>query len=130
MRRLLVLTAILCAVPAHAQDSDGDGILDGADNCVLIANGPLVNTCPGCFFAGVQVDTDGDGYGDTCDGDFPSGGDASGDGVVNATDTSYYVKALTGTGPTAGADMNCDTVINATDTALYVKQLTQGFPGP
>ena len=123
MRRLLVLTAILCAVPAHAQDSDGDGILDGADNCVLIANGPLVNTYPGCFFAGVQVDTDGDGFGDSCDGDFNN------DAVVNATDTSSFVKALSGVTPYAGADMNCDSVINATDVSLFVPSLIQGFPG-
>jgi streptogramin lyase len=35
-------------------DTDGDGIGDGADNCVLMPN-------PG------QIDTDGDGIGDACD---------------------------------------------------------------
>ena len=37
-----------------AQDSDGDGVVDGADNCRDIANAD-------------QMDSDGDGAGDACD---------------------------------------------------------------
>ena len=31
---------------AFAQDTDGDGILDGDDNCSVTANGPNQGTCP------------------------------------------------------------------------------------
>ena len=49
-------------------DDDGDGVLDGEDNCPLVENPPLV---PG----GDQADVDNDGEGDACDGD------ADGDGI-------------------------------------------------
>lgn len=42
---------------AAVLDTDLDGIEDDVDNCTLIAN------------AG-QEDSDGDGYGNICDGDF------------------------------------------------------------
>ncbi len=41
---------------SYAQDSDGDGIADTADNCPFYANAN-------------QLDTDGDGVGDVCDSD-------------------------------------------------------------
>ena len=51
----------------HQDDRDSDGVSDGVDNCVLVAN-------PG------QTDVDGDGAGDACDGD------DDGDGVADAND--------------------------------------------
>jgi hypothetical protein len=52
----------------RVRDTDGDGVEDGTDNCVDVANGD-------------QADLDGDGIGDACDGD------VDGDGVPNADDT-------------------------------------------
>src|SRR5215207_10188864 len=48
-------------------DTDGDGVLNGVDNCPLVANPE-------------QTDTDGDGLGDACDDD------RDGDGVLNGAD--------------------------------------------
>jgi hypothetical protein len=46
-------------------DTDADGIPDYKDNCKLVPNGPLI---PGDA-ASSQLDTDGDGAGDSCDVD-------------------------------------------------------------
>ena len=53
-------------------DSDGDGIADGVDNCYVISNAD-------------QLDTDGDGEGDPCDGD------KDGDGFANFGDNCPLV---------------------------------------
>ena len=52
-------------------DRDGDGVLNGVDNCPLVANPE-------------QTDTDNDGVGDACD--TPSNPDTDGDGVNNNVD--------------------------------------------
>ena len=53
------------------RDQDGDGVLNGDDNCPDVAN-------PG------QADTDGDGIGDECD-------DGDGDGVIDIDDNCEAV---------------------------------------
>ena len=52
---------------ACSDDNDGDGVLDGADNCPLVSNAD-------------QVDTDSDGTGDACSDD------DDGDGTLDDTD--------------------------------------------
>ena len=90
---------------SHTTDADGDGIVDGADNCPDTAN-------PG------QGNLDGDSQGDACDPD------DDGDGVPDSSDACPTQAAATpdgcpaaaprgsgtagagpGTGPTAGADI-------------------------
>ena len=53
---LLLTLTIIGGTVVYAVDGDGDGIDDAADNCVTVAN---TN----------QLDTDSDGFGDTCDVD-------------------------------------------------------------
>ena len=74
--RLFWLAIILrsaIAGAALAVDTDGDGIGDPADNCTLIANAS-------------QCDTDRDGYGNHCDGDFNESQ------TVNASDFVMYFR--------------------------------------
>lgn len=61
-------------------DPDGDGIMDGADNCPMVFNPirPLDN--------GVQADADGDMIGDACDSSAFNDSDLDGDGFDNDVD--------------------------------------------
>ncbi len=80
--RTTALAAILAALlagasPAHATDTDGDGVPDGSDNCPTLDNPTQLdsdgdgvgNRCDDCVRTANadQVDSDGDGVGDACD---------------------------------------------------------------
>ncbi len=94
-------------------DLDGDGVLNSSDNCTT-------------FGEPHQCDSDGDGYGNRCDGDM------TGNGVTNAQDTSVFRGQLgqPSVGPTFNkADINCNGSVNAQDTTLF-RQLLGQPPGP
>ncbi|MGE4605647.1 MAG: FG-GAP-like repeat-containing protein, partial [Myxococcota bacterium] len=62
-------------------DTDADGWFDIQDNCPSVNNGigqaPTAGcTAPPCV--GNQIDTDGDGYGNACDGDLDGDGEVTG----------------------------------------------------
>ncbi len=63
-----------------AGDMDGDGIMDGDDNCPMIFN--PIRPMDG----GMQGDADGDGIGDACDSTAFDSTDIDGDGVANDSD--------------------------------------------
>ena len=71
--RKILITWALClptlSTTAWAQDADGDGVPDASDNCLEVPNA-----------GSMSCDTDGDGYGNACDGDFDQ------NGVTNAVD--------------------------------------------
>jgi Thrombospondin type 3 repeat len=79
---------------ADQPDTDGDGILDNADNCPTTSNAD-------------QKDTDGDGQGDACDGDL------DGDDVANATDNCPT------TSNASQADLDGDGVGDACDSLSW-----------
>ena len=88
-------------------DTDGDGLLDSDDNCRALVN-------PG------QMDTDGDGFGNRCDGDLNQ------DGQTNAFDTVLFREQI---GVGGAADINGDGFVNAFDTPLF-RALLGLPPGP
>jgi hypothetical protein len=95
-------------------DPDGGGLYDGRDNCTAIANA-------------TQCDSDQDGYGNYCDGDFNQ------NGTVASNDYGHYFvpDQTAGTDSGTGTDMNCDGVVDAIDYSDYfVPQLGSGYPGP
>jgi hypothetical protein len=104
-------------------DNDSDGIVDLEDNCIDVPNGPLIPDAG----SNSQVDTDGDGYGNMCDGDLNN------DGSTNTLDLNLYKLAhRTSPGDTnynANADFNGDVVINTLDLNIY-KSLHRKPPGP
>jgi len=90
-------------------DTDADGVGDSLDNCTLIANND-------------QLDTDGDNYGNACDGDFNN------DDMVNSLDISLFRDDFFKTG-SQEADLNGDLIVNSLDLGLF-KALFFAAPGP
>lgn len=89
--------------------TDADTIYDHKDNCTLVAN-------PG------QVDTDNDGFGNSCDADLNN------DGYTNALDIGIFKAALdAGTIPLV--DFNEDGYTNILDIG-YFKTMLFKAPGP
>ena len=98
-------------------DSDGDGVPDQSDNCILVPNGPLIPDAGG----NIQLDTDGDGYGNICDPDFDN------NLIVNASDLAYMKTNFFSNDP--DADLNGNGVVNAADLAI-LKNFFFKPPGP
>lgn len=89
-------------------DSDDDGVFDVVDNCIKVANSD-------------QRDTDGDGFGNICDGDLDN------NGIVNSLDYSSFKTRLFSTD--TNADLNGDKIVNSLDFTLF-KSLLLKPPGP
>ncbi len=110
-------------------DSDGDGILNCVDNCVLAANPPSDCSNP----LGEQCDDDGDGLGDACD---CSPAPAEVDNTVmmarGPVDTEIHWSAVPGVdeyhvyrgydGP--GSNLICDGGVNDGATCTLATELT------
>jgi FG-GAP repeat len=97
------------AVYAYTLDSDDDGVVDSADNCIDVSNAD-------------QRDTDADGFGNACDADFND------DCNVDFADLQLMKTAFFRTGD-LDADLNGDGSVNFADLGI----LKQGFfapPGP
>ena len=106
-----------------APDADNDGIPDVLDKCTLDSrNATAPRTC----------DTDTDGYGNPCDGDFDQ------NFAVNGSDFgSQFVPAFKGLiAPTRGQDMDCSGGnANSNDFSKYFVPKFKGLlggsiPGP
>ena len=89
-------------------DTDNDSVPDNLDNCTLIAN-------PG------QLDSNMDGYGNICDGDFNQ------TGAVDIADFAIFAGAYGTTD--ADADLNGSGFVDIADFAIFAG-LYGGIPGP
>jgi len=110
---LVLLPALLAlGAPAISDpiDTDLDGIIDGADNCIDVANAS-------------QLDTNGDGIGNACDADFDNSC-----APVNFTDLGIFKIAFLQPGAT-DTDMNGDGLTNFADLGI-VKAGFFKVPGP
>ena len=96
-------------------DVDSDGILNEQDNCLYTANEN-------------QIDSDVDGYGNACDGDFNN------DGIVGGPDYTAFALSF-GKQPTdpefnPATDANNDSIIGGPDYTAFAIQFSQRVPGP
>ncbi len=94
-------------------DTDGDGIPDSEDNCTLLANP-------------TQCDSDGDNFGNHCDGDLNNSS------FTNSQDYVLFRAQLgqPSVDPTYNqADLNCSGSVNSQDYVLF-RSLLGSPPGP
>ena len=102
----LALLKLRC--PAGEEDSDRDGWYDVCDNCTEISNK-------------LQLDTDADGYGNSCDADLNN------DNISNTLDIPLFTEAFQAGDLTV--DINEDGVVNTLDIPDFVR-LFFDTPGP
>ena len=91
-------------------DTDGDGVPDVNDNCTLVPNAD-------------QRDSNGDGYGNICDGDLDNSG-----GIVNFADLAAFRAAFGTSDPDADFDGSAG-IVNFGDLAIF-RSLFGQPPGP
>jgi hypothetical protein len=101
---LVALAAVGIALAADPIDSDGDGVVDSADNCLGVQNAD-------------QLDTDQDGYGNRCDSDY------SNNGIVDEPDRTALFVAF-GSKPgdenwNPDCDCNGDGVVGGPDFGCF-----------
>jgi hypothetical protein len=96
-----------------AADADGDRVCDALDNCTNSVN-------PG------QIDTDRDGFGNACDGDFDQSG------AVDVEDFSRHFLRdfVVGEDSGTGSDMDGNGRVESADFSYFITQLQSGTPGP
>lgn len=109
---LLALGLSFGSFAGSITDTDGDGVPDSFDNCVVRDNGPLQSTgaCNG------QEDANLDGYGQPCDFDYNN------NGQPDASDLAGMLGVLGNPAATA-QDNNCNGAPDAGDLAALLGQL-------
>jgi hypothetical protein len=100
-------------------DSDGDAVPDLFDNCRNTPNGPFGAT--GSCGTAVQLDSDGDGYGNPCDGDLDGSGLADGNDVLSLFGLLF--------GSNNAGDFDCTGLTDGNDV-LTMFGLLYTVPGP
>jgi len=96
----------IASLAGLAPDADSDGVPDVLDKCMLDSRNVGQAAC----------DTDQDGYGNVCDGDFNN------NGTVNSQDFSMWFApalVLPGTPTSRGTDMNCNGTVNSQDFSMF-----------
>lgn len=103
---LLSMGMAFSATAGTVSDADNDGVPDGFDNCPNVANGPLAGACS------AQQDTDNDGFGNACDGDFNNDGQTLGD------DFTIFLTLFGGAGNQG--DLDCDGNTLGSDFSIFL----------
>jgi hypothetical protein len=112
---LATLGLSFAAFAGPSEDTDGDGVYDALDNCLTV-----MNAAPG------DCDTDNDGYGNFCDGDFDQDNFVfPGDFTIWSADFGIGYDG----GP--GTDMDCDGYVFPSDFTTWSFYFSgSSSPGP
>ena len=111
---LATLGLSFVAFAGPSVDTDGDGVYDVLDNCVNVPNA-----------APLDCDTDKDGYGNMCDGDFDE------DFFVFPSDYSLWLAdAATVYDSGIGSDMDCDGYVFPSDYSIWLGTAALVTVGP
>ncbi len=89
-------------------DTDGDGVKDNVDNCLLVPNPS-------------QLDSDGDKFGDACDGDFNN------NRIVDLGDIYAFIRMIGR--PVAAGDFNGNGIVDLGDIYAFIPMIGKA-PGP
>jgi lysophospholipase L1-like esterase len=95
---VILAAALVFSLAADAQDADSDGVPDGSDNCVHVAN-------PGQEDVGGLFGPPPDGIGDVC-----QCGDVNDDGHINLLDAAIYQRGLANVLPVALDEDKCSVI--------------------
>ncbi len=114
---LVHLNGNLYRLRSTLPDADDDGVPDPADNCIEVANGPIVRDAGGTS----QLDADADGYGNLCDADLNN------DGAVDFLDLGALKSRFFSEDPVA--DLNGDGHVDFLDLGR-MKAAFFAPPGP
>lgn len=98
----------IAIIPEYEFDADSDGVIEFLDNCIAVYNPD-------------QPDTNGDGYGNACDGDLNN------DDAINFADLGLMKSVFFTDDP--DADLNGDGAVNFADLGL-LKAMFYTAPGP
>ena len=117
-----MLAVLILSTGSAFAGIDSDGLADHVDNCIAEPNGPSISDAGG----NVQLDTDADGFGNACDGDFNQ------DGFVGGPDFTLFLACLNApaaSGLCLAADMDGSGIVDAADHILFMR-VFNGPPGP
>ncbi len=117
----------LSASAGAVVDTDTDLVPDQFDNCKNYKNGPNPNPITGQ--TSNQVDTDIDGWGNACDGDFDNTA-ASTSWLVAGSDFAIFVTNFGGSSAAAReSDLTGDLLISGTDFSRFVALFGSNMTG-
>ena len=121
LRLFLALIFVLIAGPAFAgsvSDTDGDLVPDAYDNCTDVANGPNETSN--------QIDTNLDGYGNACDGDFNNDGGTTTADFTGAPTDITFLNSFTGVNVSLDTDMDGNGATTTADFLLWLAFFSNG----
>jgi hypothetical protein len=118
---LLMVGLSVSSMAGLPSDIDADGVIDVADNCLLVPNGPALATAS----CNSQEDGNNEGYGNPCDSDTDN------DGATGLSDVSGTLAASKAVSTNPIYDFDCDGAAGLSDVSkALADSKAVATPGP